>query len=370
MRSCSSSSPRSWAACRTALGAARSSCSRCSARRPNYLLLAWAPTLAWLFVARIISGITSANISAASAYIADVTPPEKRAAGFGMIGAAFGLGFIAGPAIGGWLGEFGLRVMGDEGIRLPFYAAAAVTFANALYGAFVLPESLAPENRRDFSWRRANPFAALKALARWPVVAGMAATHFFINLAHNIYPALWVLYTGYRFGWGPKEVGTSLAAVGIMAALVQGGLAGRIVGAIGERRGLVLGLLATALALAGYGLAPAGWMIYAIIVAGSLGGIANPSAQTIITKAVDADQQGAVQGALGSIASIASIAAPLLWTNLFRFGISEGGSASLAPFHFPGIAFLAAAATTLGAIFLAKRAFAQVDRSAAAEAET
>ena len=191
----------------------------------DYLLLAWAPTLAWLFIGRIISGITAANFSAASAYIADITPPEKRAAGFGMIGAAFGLGFIAGPAVGGLLGEYGLR--------LPFLVAAGVTGLNWLYGVFVLPESLTHDNRRDFSWLSLNPFRSLAALTRWPIVSGLAGSQFLMNLAHNIYPSLWVLYTGFRYNWSSQTVGLSLCVVGLTSAIVQGALAGKIIRKIG-----------------------------------------------------------------------------------------------------------------------------------------
>ena len=309
----------------------------------DYLLLAWAPTMWWLYVARIVSGITAANFSAASAYIADVTPPEKRAAGFGIIGAAFGLGFIAGPAIGGLLGTHGLRT--------PFLVAAAITLLNWLYGAFVLPESLAPENRRPFTWSSAHPIKALKSLARWPVVFGLAGTHFLTNVAGNIYPALWVLYTGKRYGWESKQVGWSLALVGLTAAIVQGGLAGRVLKKIGESRGVYIGLLAMAVAMCCYALATQGWMIYGIIVIGSLAGIGSPAVQSLISKQVPADEQGAVQGALNSIVSIAGILAPILWTSLFSWSIAEGSG-----FHMPGLPFFGAALVSLLAAGFAWRA--------------
>lgn len=309
----------------------------------DYLFLAWAPSLVWLYVGRIISGITAANFSAASAYIADVTPPEKRAAGFGLIGAAFGLGFIAGPAIGG--------ILGEQGLRVPFLVAAGITLLNCLYGAFVLPESLAPENRRTFHWESAHPIKALKALTRWPVVASLAGTHFFVTVAHNIYPSLWVLYTGERYGWGPKEVGLSLALVGIMAATIQAGLAGKILAIIGERTGVYIGLFAMSLALAAYGLASASWMIYVIIFIGSFGSIGTPAAQSIITKSVPATEQGAVQGALGSLTSVAGIVGPLLWTWVFSASIRPGQS-----WHLPGLAFYGAGGLTLLGLWLAWRA--------------
>ncbi len=305
----------------------------------DYLLLAWAPTIGWLYLARIVSGVTAANFSAASAYIADVTPPEKRAAGFGMIGAAFGLGFIAGPAIGGLLGTYGLRV--------PFLVAAGITLLNWLYGAFVLPESLAPENRRPFKWSSAHPIKALVALGRWPLVMKLSGTHFLSMIAGNIYQCLWVLYTGTRYGWNSKQVGLSLALVGVMAAIVQGGLAGRVLKIIGERRGVYVGLLAMSVAMACYGAASEGWMLYFIILIGSLAGIGSPATQSIISQAVPADEQGAVQGALNSITSMSGIIAPLLWTSLFSWALAPGRSVDLRGLPFFGASLLALAAAGL-----------------------
>lgn len=310
----------------------------------DYLVLAWAPTIGWLYLARIVSGITAANFSAASAYIADVTPPEKRAAGFGMIGAAFGLGFIAGPAIGGLLGE--------QGLRVPFLVAAGITLLNWLYGAFVLPESLAPENRRPFTWASAHPVKALAALSRWPLVLGLAGTHFLTMVAGNIYQCLWVLYTGNRYCWNSKQVGLSLALVGVMAAIVQGGLAGRVLKIIGERRGVYFGLLAMTLAMACYGAAPQGWMVYFIIIIGSLAGIGSPATQSIISQSVPADEQGAVQGALNSITSVSGIVAPILWTWLFSWSIAPERGVQL-----PGLSFFGASFVSLAAAILAWRAF-------------
>jgi DHA1 family tetracycline resistance protein-like MFS transporter len=310
----------------------------------DYLVLAWAPTIGWLYLARIVSGITAANFSAASAYIADVTPPEKRAAGFGMIGAAFGLGFIAGPAVGGLLGGLGLRV--------PFLVAAGITLLNWLYGAFVLPESLAPENRRAFKWSSAHPIKALKALGRWPIVMGLAWTYFLTMLAGNIYQSLWVLYTGERYQWDSKMVGWSLTLVGVMAAVVQGGLAGRILKVIGEKRGVYVGLLAMAVAMACYGSATQGWMLFGIILIGSMAGIGSPATQSMISQAVPPDEQGAVQGALNSINSIAGVLAPLIWTAMFSWAIAPERSMKI-----PGLPFYGAAVVSLLAAVLAWRAF-------------
>lgn len=310
----------------------------------DYLLLAWAPSLGWLFLARIISGVTAANYSAACAYIADVTPPDKRAAGFGMIGAAFGLGFIAGPAFGG--------LLGNHDLRLPFEVAAGITLLNWLYGAFVLPESLAPECRRPFAWSSAHPLKAIKALGRWPVVVDLAWAHFLIMVAGSIYQSLWVLYTASRYGWNSRQVGMSLALVGITTAMIQGGMAGRILKVIGERRGVFVGLFAMALAMACYGAAPSGWMIYFIIVAGSLSGIGSPATQSIISQAVPADEQGVLQGALNSITSIARIIAPLVWTFLFSWSVAPGRL-----IHIPGLPFFGASLVSLAAAALAWRAF-------------
>ena len=308
----------------------------------DYLLLAWAPSMVWLFVGRIISGITAANFSAASAYIADVTSPEKRAAGFGMIGAAFGLGFIAGPAVGGLLGEFGLR--------LPFLVAAGVTALNWIYGVFVLPESLTPENRRAFDWLSVNPFKSLVALARWPVVSGLAGAQFLMNLSHNIYPSLWVLYTGFRYGWSTRTVGLSLCVVGLTSAIVQGALAGNIIRRMGERRAVLFGLGLMSVAMVCYGLATEGWIIFVTIILGSIGGVAGPAEQSLISQAVPADEQGAVQGALNSLASVAGVIGPLVWTWIFAASLGTNGT-----LNFPGLAFIIAGVLTLIALAIAVR---------------
>lgn len=319
----------------------------------DYLLLAWAPSLPWLFLGRLISGITASNFTAAGAYIADVTPPEKRAAGFGMIGAAFGLGFIAGPAVSGLLADYGLRV--------PFLVSAGITLLNWLYGALVLPESLPQQNRRPFTWSSAHPVQAISTLRRWPLVAGLAATLFLVNIAHNIYPSLWVLYTSTRYGWSIRQVSLSLALVGLVTAIVQAGLAGRILAAIGERRGVFVGLTITTLAMVGYGLSPYGWMIYTIIVLGSVNGISNPAAQALISKAAPADQQGAVQGALNSIASVASIIAPPIWGKIFAWSITNEAH------PMPGLAFIVAGVITFSAVFVAWFTFKRVHHSPASQ---
>ena len=307
----------------------------------DYFLLAWAPTLAWFFLARILAGITGANFSAASAYIADISPPEKRAANFGMIGAAFGLGFIIGPALGGLLGEIHLR--------LPFIAAGVLTLLNAGYGLFVLPESLKKENRRRFSWKKANPVGSLRNLKKFPSVLGLSWTYFLINLAHQVYPATWVLYTSYRYGWSSKEAGLSLAMVGLMAAIVQGGLTRKVIPVLGEARTAVAGLSITGISFALYGLAPSGWMIYPLIVFSSLGGLATPAIQGLVSKPVAADEHGAVQGVLTSLAGLAGVFGPLVAT--FLFGSFTGEDASP---HIVGAAFFFSSALAMVAIVLAR----------------
>ena len=317
----------------------------------DYFLLAWAPTLAWFFFGRILSGITGANISAASAYIADISPPEKRAANFGLIGAAFGLGFAIGPALGGWLGQ-------DGNLRLPFIVAGILTLTNCIYGLFVLPESLLPENKRKFSWARANPIASLIDLKRYPIVLGLAATYFLMSLAHQVFPATWVLYTGNRFGWGTAETGYSLALVGVMAMIVQGGLARRIIPWLGERKSAIFGMIVCMLSLIGYAEVPVAWMIYPVIVLGAFGGINTPAIQGIISRAVGDDEQGRIQGSLASLQSVAGFIGPIILTLIYGHFRTED-----LPYYHPGAPYLFAALLTGLALLLAKRSFRKVPAS-------
>ena len=310
----------------------------------DYFLLAWAPTLPWFFVGRIISGVTGANYAAAMAYIADVSPPEKRAANFGLMGAAFGLGFVIGPALGGVLGEMHLR--------LPFWVAGGMTLVNWFYGLLVLPESLEPDKRRPFSWKRSNPVGAFLHLRGQPMVLGLAGTHFLTHLAHQVFPSIWVLYTGYRFHWGAAQVGWTLALVGVMAALVQGGLSRRVIPKWGEKRSAVVGMIVAALALICYGAASAGWFLYVIVVLGSLGGLAPPSVQSLASRAVTDREQGALQGILTSLSSVAGIAGPPLATAMFAWGIDPATS-----HHLPGAAFFLAAILQFLAVLLALYSF-------------
>ena len=277
----------------------------------DYFAMALVPSVTWLFVMRALNGLSGASITVASAYIADVTPPDKRAAGFGIVGAAFGIGFVLGPLLGGLLGKID--------IHLPFYAAGAMALANALYGYFVLPESLPPELRTRKV--RSNPFAALTTLGDYPLARRLAVALFFVNLAQFALHTTWVLYTTYRYGWDERDVGLSLCAVGIGAALVQGGLARRVIPLLGERASLRIGLLIGSLSYTGYALASSGWMIYAVIAIQSLGGIAMPASQALITKSVRPDQQGAVQGSLTGVQSMANIFGPLLGAAVFAWSI-------------------------------------------------
>lgn len=310
----------------------------------DYFFLAFAPNLTWFFVGRMISGVTGANFSAATAYIADVSPPAKRAANFGLIGAAFGLGFILGPALGGLLGNAGLRV--------PFIVAGGLTMINWLYGLLVLPESLDPKNHRPFRWARSNPVGSLLHLQRHPMALGLAGTYFLINLAHQVLPSTWVLYTSYRYHWTVGQTGVSLAIVGLTAAIVQGGLTRVIVGRIGEAKTATLGLAVSAITYTGYGLATEGWMIYGILMFGSLSGITGPAVQGIISRNVGADEQGGVQGSLTSLASVAGIIGPTIAAGLFGHFISRGARIQL-----PGAAFFFSAILVMLAMLLAVRSF-------------
>ncbi|MBL9199741.1 MAG: TCR/Tet family MFS transporter [Opitutaceae bacterium] len=310
----------------------------------DYVAMALAPSLTLLFIARMVGGLTAGLMSTANAYVADVTPPEKRAQSFGLIGAAFGLGFIVGPLIGGLLGHIDLR--------LPFWAAAGCTALNWLYGCFVLPESLPPAKRRAFSLKRANPVGALLALRRFPTVLRLAQAFFILTLAQMMLFSIWALYTTHRYGWDPRHVGLSLMLVGVSAAIVQAGLARRIIGRLGERRAVILGLLSSAVAQTLYGFATESWMVYSVIVLGSFAGIAGPAMQSHITQRVPPDEQGAVQGIYSGLASLAGIPGPLLATWTFGWAIAPERS-----LHVPGLPFFIAASLALTALALAVRSF-------------
>lgn len=311
----------------------------------DYLILGFAPTLGWLVAGRLIAGMTGATITAANAYIADVSTPETRARNYGLVGAAFGLGFILGPALGGLLGTLGTRV--------PFFAAAVLVLANFVYGLLVLPESHPPSERRAFAWREANPLSSMLQLRRYPLVVGLAAALFFAALAQRGLEATWVLYTNYRFGWTELQNGLSLAAVGLMAALVQGGLVRVLVPRLGERRSVLVGLAITAVSFVLFGLASQGWMMIAVIVINAFGALAPPAVQALVAGAVPAREQGQVQGALASLQSLASIAAPLIATT-FLFNTFTGADA---PLHLPGAPFFGGALFLLAALGIAAERF-------------
>jgi len=315
--------------------------------------MALAPTLGWLLVGRMISAMTSASFTTANAYIADVTSPEHRAKSFGMIGAAFGLGFIVGPLIGG--------VLGNIDLRLPFWGAAVLALANFCYGLFVLPESLPADRRAPFSWKRANPVASLSFLSHHPEVFALAGVLFLISLAHMVYPSTFVLYADYRFHWGSQMVGITLAIVGVLSAVLQGGLVGRAIKAWGERRTLLTGLAFGAIGFVLYGLAPTGYWFWAAMPVTSLWGLAMPAAQGLMTRQVLPTEQGRLQGAVGSLSSLAGIIGPILFTRAFADVTGKGLHTGWA-----GVTFFLAAAMLLGAWFLAWRGTAATRAARAA----
>jgi MFS transporter, DHA1 family, tetracycline resistance protein len=311
----------------------------------DYVLMALAPTLSWLFIGRVISGITSASISTAFAYITDVTAPEQRAAVFGKIGVAFGAGFILGPALGGLLG-------GIEP-RLPFWVAAALSFANALYGLLILPESL-PKNRRSpFRWKSANPVGALHLLRTDRVLTGLSIANFFAQLAHVVLPSTFVLYAAYRYGWNTTTVGATLALVGLCAMVVQGAAIGPIVKRFGERRALLLGLGCGAIGFLIFGAAPTGALFWLGIPVMALWGVAGAATQALMTQLVKPDQQGQLQGATASVQSVSQMLGPFLFTLTFAYFIGSD-----APLKLPGAPFLLASALLALGLVIAARTLA------------
>jgi len=312
----------------------------------DYVLMAIAPSLAWLFVGRVISGITSASISTAFAYIADKTAPESRATMFGKIGVAFGAGFILGPALGG--------LFGDISPRLPFWVAAGLSFANWLYGLFILPESLPVDRRAPFRWKSANPIGMLPLLRSSPALAGLQVANFFSQLAHVVLPSTFVLYAGYRYGWDVKMVGLTLAIVGVCSMVVQGVAIGPIVRHLGERRALLLGLVCGALGFFIYGAAPTGLLFCVGIPVMALWGVSGAATQALMTRMVAPDQQGQLQGATASVQSVAQMVGPFLFTLTFAYFIGTN-----APVKLPGAPFLLASVLLLTALGIAVRTLAK-----------
>ena len=318
----------------------------------DYLIQGFAPTIGWLFLGRVLAGVMGASFTAANAYIADVSTPENRAQNFGLVGVAFGLGFIVGPLLGGVLGAISLR--------LPFFVAAGLVVVNLLYGFFVLPESLSAENRSGFSWRKANPISSIAGLKSYPLVSGLAIAFMFASLAQRGLENVWVLYTGYSFGWDERANGYALGLVGVMAVIVQGFLIRPAIKRFGERRAIVLGLSFSALSFAAYGLATQGWMMLVIIVVGSLSGVAAPAIQGLVAGVVAPSEQGKVQGALTSLTSLTSIIAPLLFTSLL-FGYFTSDAA---PFVLPGAPFFLGSLLFVTALILMTRLFKRVPPAA------
>jgi MFS transporter, DHA1 family, tetracycline resistance protein len=311
----------------------------------DYVLMALAPSLIWLFIGRVISGITSASVSTAFAYIADITPPERRAAVVGKVGAAFGAGFIVGPAIGG--------LLGNTDPRLPFWVAAGLSFANTLYGLLILPESLPRDRRSPFRWKSANPLGALKLLRTDRVLAGLSIANFVAQLAHVVLPSTFVLYASYRYGWDTKTVGLTLALVGVCAMVVQGAGIGPIVRRIGERRALLLGLGCGAIGFLIFGAAPTGPLFWLGIPVMALWGLAGAATQALMTQLVAPDQQGQLQGATTSVQSVSQLLGPFLFTLIFAYFIG-----AQAPLKLPGAPFLLASALLVLALLIAARALA------------
>lgn len=300
----------------------------------DYVLVALAPDLWWLAAARIIGGITTASFSTASAYLADVTPPEGRARAYGLIGAAWSAGFVAGPLLGGFLGEWSPRA--------PFWAAGALSATAFLYGLFVLPESLAPAKRMAFSWRRANPLGSLKLLRSHPELTGLAGVNFLLWFSHHVFTAVFVLYAAHRYGWGPSQVGGLLALVGVLDMIVQGLVTGRLVKRMGDANVMVLGLVGGAVGLAGMGAAPTGWWFIAAMLPNALWGLSMPTLQSLMTRRVSESEQGQLQGANSSVQSIAGIASPLFFGWVYSLSIDGSHATSAA-----GIAFYLSAAVLL-----------------------
>lgn len=308
----------------------------------DYIIIVFAPTLIWLFVARMVSGLFGGSITVANAYIADISTSENRAKNFGMIGAAFGLGFVVGPVVGGLLGEFGTRV--------PFMAAAGLSILNAAYGYFVVPESLSLENRRKFEWKRANPFGTLKQLLNHKKIVWLVVALFVIYVAANATQANWAYFTKLKFDWTPLEIGLSLSFVGVMVAIVQGGLVGPIVKKIGETNAVYAGFAFNAFGLLMMGIVSESWMVYAVIVPYAFGGLAAPSLQSIMSGQIPKNAQGELQGGITSVMTLTAIVGPLLMTGIFRIYTNPENN-----IYFPGAPFIMGTALAISAIFIVSR---------------
>jgi DHA1 family tetracycline resistance protein-like MFS transporter len=295
----------------------------------NYALMGLAPNLTWLFIGRALTGMCGAVYAPANAFVADVTPPERRAASFGLVGASFGLGFILGPALGGFLGELGPRA--------PFFAAGGLAVVNFFYGLFVLPESLPPERRRPFSIARANPLGTLRAFRGQRAVLGLALAAFFWQLAFHVYPSTWSYYAIAKFQLSPAAIGGTLAVSGVSLTIVQGGLTGRIVRRIGEGRAALLGVAWGGLVFLAYAFVPERWMLYPLLLIGGIQGVANPSINALMSRELGPERQGELQGGMASVMGLSSIVGPLALTQALAYFTSE--SAVARGMFFPGAAF-------------------------------
>ena len=306
----------------------------------DYIFLALAPSIGWLFLGRLIAGVTGASFTTAAAYIADISTDENRAQNFGMIGAAFGLGFIIGPVIGGLLGEYGARV--------PFLVAACLSLLNAAYGFFVLPESLPKASRRAFEWRRANPLGSLLQIRRYPAINGLVFSLILVYIAAHAVQSNWTFFTIEKFGWSEGLIGVSLGVIGLLTAVVQGGLIRHINPRLGNEKSVYLGLGLYGLGLLLFAFASQSWMMFVFLVPYCFGGIAGPALQSIISGAVPANEQGELQGALTSLMSATSIIGPPLMTNLFAYFTKPNG-----PVQFAGAPFLLGALLMVSSSFIA-----------------
>jgi DHA1 family tetracycline resistance protein-like MFS transporter len=305
----------------------------------DYLIMGFATSLAWLFLGRLLAGASAATFATTNAYIADITPESERAARFGLVGAAWGIGFVAGPAIGGLLGEFGPRV--------PFFAAAVLALVNVVYGLLVLPETLPADRRRPFRFTRANPIGALQALRPYPVVITLFGALVLYFMAHDVNPSTWTYYVIHRFEWSEGQVGLALAAVGISSAIVSGTLVGPLVKRLGELRAASLGFVLAAVSFFGYAFVTEGWMLFPCIAVGGFMGLVMPSLRGIMSAAVPQDQQGELQGAISSLMGLTAIVSPLIMTQAFRIF-----SADDAPVYFPGASFFLAGCLALLALWV------------------
>ncbi len=314
----------------------------CFALAADYVLMALAPTLVWLLIGRVLSGIFAANAVAATAYIADVTPAEHRAAKFGMLGAAWGLGFVLGPALGGWCGEIDLR--------LPFWVAGGVTLANALFGAFVLPESLPHARRVPFEWRKANPIASLSFIGQHAGLTRLALVNFIYNVVHYIFPTVFALYTSQRYGWSPQKLGFTLAFVGVLTIIVQGGLVRPIVRTLGEKRAMWCGLSAGGLGFLAAGLSGSEIGFWLALPLMSLMGVFNPAVQALMSERVGADAQGRLQGFNASVVGVAGLVGPAIFSASFA-AVVQSKTAAV----WLGLPFFIATVMMFGAMLIALR---------------